>query len=66
MPRNKLQEWRKKLLISRSELARKSGLSIVTIARVEKGESCRLDTQKKILLALGMDIKDKEKVFLDD
>jgi len=66
VPKNRLQEWRKKLLISRSELARKSGLSIVTIARVEKGEPCRLDTQKKILLALGMDIKDKDKVFLDD
>ncbi len=66
MPKNRLQEWRNKLLISRSELARRSGLSIVTIARVEKGESCRLDTQKKILLALGMDIKDKGKVFLDD
>lgn len=66
MPKNKLLEWRKKLLISRSELARKTGLSIVTIARVEKGESCRLDTQKKILLALGIDIKDKNKVFLDD
>ncbi len=66
MPKNKIQEWRKKLLISRSELARKTGLSIVTIARVEKGEPCRLDTQKKILMALGIDIKDKNKVFLDD
>ncbi len=66
MPKNKIQEWRKKLLISRSELARKTGLSVVTIARVEKGEPCRLDTQKKILMALGIDIKDKNKVFLDD
>jgi len=66
VPKNKIQEWRKKLLISRSELARKTGLSVVTIARVEKGEPCRLDTQKKILMALGIDIKDKNKVFLDD
>lgn len=66
MPNNKLLEWRKRLLISRSELARKTGLSIVTIARIEKGKQCRLDTMKKILLGLGMDIKDKDKVFSDD
>ncbi len=66
MPNNKLLEWRKRLLISRSELARKTGLSIVTIARIEKGKQCRLDTMKKILIGLGMDIKDKDKVFSDD
>ncbi len=66
MANNKLLEWRKKLLISRSELARKTGLSVVTIARIENGKPCRLDTMKKILLGLGLDIKDKEKVFSDD
>lgn len=66
MAKNKLLEWRKRLLISRSELARKTGLSIVTIARIENGKQCRLDTMKKILLGLGMDIKDKDKVFSDD
>lgn len=66
MANNKLLEWRKKLLISRSELARKTGLSVITIARIESGKPCRLDTMKKILLGLGMDIRDKDKVFLDD
>jgi len=66
LAKNKLLEWRKRLLISRSELARKTGLSIVTIARIENGKQCRLDTMKKILLGLGMDIKDKDKVFSDD
>lgn len=66
MAKNRLKEWRHKLLISRSELARRTGLSIVTIARIENGKPCRLDTMKKILLGLGLDIKDKEKVFSDD
>jgi transcriptional regulator with XRE-family HTH domain len=64
--KNKLLEWRKKLLMSRSELARRSGLSVVTITRIENGESCRMDTMKKILLGLGLDTQDRDKVFSDD
>lgn len=64
--KNKLLDWRKKLLMSRSELARRSGLSVVTITRIENGESCRMDTMKKILLGLGLDTQDRDKVFADD
>lgn len=66
MSKNKVLEWRKKLLMSRSELARRSGLSVVTITRIENGKPCRMDTMKKILQGLGLSVKDKNKVFLED
>ena len=31
--------------------------------RIEKGENCRPDTKRKIILALGYDLSDKKKVF---
>jgi DNA-binding XRE family transcriptional regulator len=63
MNKNALKEMRISLMYSRSELARKAGVSHMTIERLEKGEDCRLDTKRKILLALGLSIDDKEKVF---
>jgi predicted transcriptional regulator len=50
-------------MLSKAELARKSGLSTLTIDRIEAGRPCRLDSKRKILLALGLNIMDKEKVF---
>lgn len=50
-------------MMSKAELARKSGLSTLTIDRVEAGRPCRLDTKRKILLALGLRITDKDQVF---
>jgi predicted transcriptional regulator len=44
-------------------LARKAGISVLTISRVEKGFDCRLETKRKILKALGYSIEEKEKVF---
>ena len=60
---NNVKEIRERLLMSKSELARKAGVSILTITRVEKGYDCRLETKRKILKALGYDVKDKDKVF---
>jgi len=60
---NNVKEIRERLLMSKSELARKSGVSVLTITRVEKGYDCRLETKRKILKALGYDIKEKDKVF---
>ncbi len=50
-------------MMSKAELARKAGLSTLTIDRVESGRPCRLDTKRKILLALGMKVADKDRVF---
>jgi predicted transcriptional regulator len=60
---NNVRKIREALMMSKAELARKSGLSTLTIDRVEGGRSCRLDTKRKILHALGMRVSDKEHVF---
>jgi DNA-binding XRE family transcriptional regulator len=61
--RNNVQRCREALMMSKAELARKAGLSTLTIDRVEAGRPCRLDTKRKILLALGKRISDKDEVF---
>ena len=63
--RNNVQKIRESLLMSKAELARKAGLSALTIDRVERGSPCRVDTKRKILLALGMKLSERQKVFLD-
>ncbi len=50
-------------MMSKAELARKAGLSTLTIDRVESGRPCRLNTKRKILLALDLKLSDKDKVF---
>lgn len=60
---NNVQAFREALMMSKAELARKAGLSTLTIDRVEAGRPCRLDTQRKILLALGLKVSDKDRVF---
>jgi DNA-binding XRE family transcriptional regulator len=63
VPSNNVQSFREALMMSKAELARKAGLSTLTIDRVEAGRPCRLDTKRKILLALGLRITDKDQVF---
>ncbi len=46
-------------MLSKTELARLAGVSPLTIDRIEKGKCCRLETQRKILLALGLKITQK-------
>ena len=63
MPGNNVQRYREALMMSKAELARKAGLSTLTIDRLEAGRPCRLDTKRKVLLALGLRITDKDRVF---
>lgn len=51
--------------MSKAELSRRAGLSVLTIGRVEGGYPCRLDTKRKIILALGLKLTEKDKVFKD-
>ena len=60
---NSLKKYRERLLMSKAELARKAGISTLTIDRVEKGENCRLETKRKIILALGLELSDRGKIF---
>ena len=50
-------------MMSKSELARKANVSPITIARIEKGFSCRLETKRKIIKALGYKLSDRDKIF---
>ena len=60
---NNVQRFREEVLMSKAELARKAGLSALTIDRVESGMQCRMDTKRKILLSLGLKLTDKDRVF---
>ena len=60
---NRVKEIREERLISKSELARKSGVSAQTIHRIENKNFCRLETKRKIILALGYDLSEKDKIF---
>ena len=53
---NIVREIREELLMSKAELARKAGVSPLTIDRIEKGKSCRMETRRKIILALGYNL----------
>ena len=63
--KNNVKKLREEQLMSKAELARKAGISALTIDRVESGEDCRMDTKRKIILALGLKLTDKAKVFTD-
>jgi len=60
---NRVKDIRESKMMSKAELARKTGLSVQTIDRIEKGHVCRLDTKRKILLALEIKLDEREKVF---
>ena len=62
---NNVQTLREDRLLSKAELARRAGVSVLTIDRVEKGAACRLDTKRKIILALGLKVADRSQVFED-
>lgn len=61
--RNNLRKIREAKMLSKTELARLAALSPLTIDRIEKGKICRLATQRKILLALGLKVSEKRRVF---
>lgn len=63
MSSNNVRKIREALMMSKAELARKAGLSTLTVDRVEAGKPCRLDTKRKILHALGLKVSDRESVF---
>lgn len=61
--KNALKEVRESLLMSKAELARDANVSPITISRIEKGLPCRMETMRKILLALGLSLSEKDKIF---
>jgi DNA-binding XRE family transcriptional regulator len=65
MARNTLKQVREARMMSKTELAKLADISPITVTRIERGMPCRLGTQRKILLALGMKLSDKPKIFKD-
>ena len=63
MAKNSLKKIRESLLMSKSELAREANVSPITITRIEEGKPCRMETKRKILLALGYRLSDAKKIF---
>jgi len=63
MSNNSLKEIRESFMMSKAELAKKANLSPITITRIEEGKPCRMETRRKIILALGFKLSDKDKIF---
>ena len=61
--RNRVRELRENRLMTQAQLARRAKVALRTVHSVEKGMNCRMDTKRKILLALGMRFEDKDYVF---
>ena len=51
--------------MTQAQLAKKARVALRTIHSVEKGMNCRMDTKRKILIALGLRFEDKSQVFID-
>jgi DNA-binding XRE family transcriptional regulator len=60
---NNVQRLREEQLLTKAELARKAGVSPLTVTRIESGLDCRVDTKRKIILALGLTPSDRYRVF---
>ncbi len=65
LSRNNVRKLREALLMSKAELARRAGVSSLTIDRIEAGHDCRMDTKRKVILALGLKLSERHKVFAD-
>lgn len=52
--------------MNKAELPRKGGVSALTISRIEKGMACRLETKRKIIMALGRGLSEKDNIFPKD
>lgn len=63
---NNVRKLRQAAMMSKAELARRAGVSPLTIDRVEAGMPCRMDTKRKILEALGLSPSAREQVFGPD
>ena len=66
MSTNSVKKIRESKMMSKAELARKADVTVQTIDRIEKGNECRLDTKRKIILALGYKLADRTRIFEDD
>ncbi|MDR1037894.1 MAG: helix-turn-helix transcriptional regulator [Deltaproteobacteria bacterium] len=60
---SRLAEIREQRLMSRAELARKAEISPLTILKIENGQRCRPETARKIIMGLGYNLEDNERLY---
>jgi len=60
---NRVRQIREAKMMSKAELARKAEVTVQTIHRIENGNQCRLDTKRKIILALGFELSNRTRIF---
>ena len=60
---NRVRQIREAKMMSKAELARKADVTVQTIHRIENGNECRLDTKRKIILALGFELQNRTRIF---
>jgi DNA-binding XRE family transcriptional regulator len=63
--RNRVKRIREAKMLGKTELAKLAGVSPLTIDRIEKGMPCRVGSQRRIVLALGLKITERRRVFRD-
>lgn len=64
--RNQLKEWRRARLLTQAQLAKKSGVSLRTVGNLERYHlPCRANTKIKLIRALGLDFKQRHRVWPD-
>jgi ribosome-binding protein aMBF1 (putative translation factor) len=63
---NNVRRLRQAAMMSKAELARRAGVSPLTIDRVESGCPCRKVTKRKTLEALGLQPSAAKEVFPDE
>jgi len=63
---NRVRKIRQQQMLSKAELARKARVTVQTIDRIESGKDCRTDTKRKIILALGYQLSERSRIFLDE
>lgn len=49
--------------MSKAELAREAHVSPITVTRIESGKPCRMETKRKILIALGLELSESKNIF---
>jgi DNA-binding XRE family transcriptional regulator len=64
--KNQVRKLREERLMSKAELARSAGISPLTLSRIERGSDCRMETKRKIILALGLKLSEKDNVFIEN
>jgi DNA-binding XRE family transcriptional regulator len=63
--KNNVRKIREERLMSKAELARLANVAPATIDRIERGEECRMETKRKIIIALGFSLSERDKIFSD-